>query len=46
MANIKEFSPFAWCLKITEKVLVNIASEASYIYVLSGQKFIKNTQNG
>ena len=25
----------AWCLKITEKV-----------YILSGQKFIKNAQNG
>ena len=32
----------ARCLKITEKVSFNIASEASY--VLSGQKFIKNTK--
>ena len=24
----------------------NIASEASYVYILSGQKFIKNAQNG
>ena len=31
-----------WCLKITEKVSFNIASEASYVYILSGQKFIKN----
>ena len=32
----------AQCLKITEKVsLKNIASEASYIYILRGQKFIK-----
>ena len=33
------------CLKITEKVSFNIASEASYVYVLSGQKFIKNAKN-
>ena len=29
------------CLKITEKVSFNIASEASYVYILSGQKLIK-----
>ena len=34
------------CLKITEKVSFNIASEASYVYILSGQKFIKNGQFG
>ena len=34
------------CLKITEKVSFNIASEASYIYILSGQKFIKKAKNG
>ena len=28
------------CLKITKKVAFNIASEASYVYILSGQKFI------
>ena len=28
------------CLKITEKVPFNIASKASYVYSLSGQKFI------
>ena len=33
-------------MKITEKVAFNIASEASYVYILSGQKFIKNTKNG
>ena len=33
------------CLKITEKVAFNIASEASYVYILSGQKFIKNAKN-
>ena len=32
----------ALCLKITEKVSFNIASEASYVYILSGQKVIKN----
>ena len=37
---------FARCLKITEKVLFNIASEASYVYILSGQKLKKNAQNG
>ena len=33
------------CLKITEKVSFNIASEASYVYILSGQKLIKNAKN-
>ena len=28
-----------------EKVLFNIASEASYVYILSGQKLIKNAKN-
>ena len=32
------------CLKITEKVSFNIASEASYVYILSKQKLIKNTK--
>ena len=36
----------AQCLKITEKVSFIIASEASYVYILSGQKFIKNAKNG
>ena len=34
------------CLKITEKVSFNIVSEASYVYILSGQKSIKNGKNG
>ena len=34
------------CLKITEKVLFNIASEASYVYILSGQKLTKKAKNG
>ena len=45
------FSPFTMpfhtqCLKNTEKVAFNIASEASYVYILIGQKLIKNTKNG
>ena len=28
------------------KVSFNIASEASYVYILSGQKLIKNVKNG
>ena len=36
----------ARCLKITETVKFNIASEASYVYILSGQKLIKNAKNG
>ena len=31
-------------MKITEKVSFNIASEASYVYILSGQKLIKNAK--
>ena len=34
------------CLKIAEKVSFIIASEASYVYILSGQKLIKNAKNG
>ena len=33
------------CLKITENVSFYIASEASYVYILSGQKLIKNVKN-
>ena len=33
-------------LKITEKVSFNIESKASYVYILNGQKFIKNAKNG
>ncbi len=28
----------AQCLKITEKISYNIASEASYVYIMNGQK--------
>ena len=34
------------CLKITEIVSFNIANEASHVYILSGQKLIKNVKNG
>ena len=34
----------ARCLKITEKVSFNIVSEVSYVYILSGQKLIKNAK--
>ena len=40
------FATMTRCLKITEKVSFNIASEASYVYILSGQKLIKNAKNG
>ena len=33
------------CLKTTEKVSFNIASEASYVYIFSRHKFIKNAKN-
>ena len=34
------------CLKITKKkVSFYIVSEANYVYILSGQKFMKNTKN-
>ena len=34
------------CLKIAQKVAFNITSEASYAWILNGQKFIKNAKNG
>ena len=39
------FATTARCLKTTEKVSFNIASEASYVYILSGQDLIKNAKN-
>ena len=44
--TIRQIKAVARCLKITEKVSFNIASEASYVYILSGQKFIKKAKNG
>ena len=35
----------ARCLKILKKVSFNIASEASYVYIMSGQKLIKNAKS-
>ena len=32
--------------KYSQKVSFDIASEASYVYILSGQKLMKNTKNG
>ena len=46
LVSITKIKTFSRCLKITEKVSFNIASEASYVYILSGQKFIKNAKNG
>ena len=43
--NFPRVKTDAKCLKITEKVSFNIASEASYVYILSGQKLIKNAKN-
>ena len=42
--NIKRYvdPKSARCWKITEKVSFNIASEASYVYIWSGHKLIKN----
>ena len=34
------------CLKIIEKVSFSIASEASHVYIVSGQNLIKNAKNG
>ena len=40
------FHCFTQCLKITEKVPLNIASKASYVYILRGQKSINNAKKG
>ena len=45
-AKLIKFHVRTQCLKITEKVAFDIASEASYVYILSGHKFIKNAKNG
>ena len=41
---VENYSKIARCLKITEKVAFNTTSEASYVYVLSGQKWIKKAK--
>ena len=43
---IKDLVVHARCLKISEKVSFDIASEASYVYILSEQKLIENAING
>ena len=45
-SHFQSIDMFSRCLKITDKVSFNIASEASYVYILSGQKLIKNAKNG
>ena len=42
----KKIQHYPRCLKISEKVSFNIVSEASYVYILSGQKLIKDAKNG
>ena len=44
--NNRQIMRITQCLEITEKVSFNIASEASFVYILSGQKLIKNAKNG
>ena len=47
LQHYQRVSPLkARCLKITEKVSIKIASEASYVYNWHGQKLIKSAQNG
>ena len=36
--------PRPQCLKIALKLAFNIANKACYVYILSGQKFIKNAK--
>ena len=43
-SNVEKNSTPARCMKITEKVAFSIASETSYVYILSGQKLIKNAK--
>ena len=42
--NDNDNQPYPQCLKILEKVSFKIASEASYVYIFSEQKFIKNAK--
>ena len=46
MIHMKKGATASQCLQITEKVSFNIASEPSCVYILSGQKFIKNAKDG
>ena len=42
--TIFEVRNSARCLKITKKVAFNIASEASCVYIMNGQKLIENAK--
>ena len=42
----RENAYFTQFLKFAQKVSFNIASESSYVYILSEQKLIKNAKNG
>ena len=44
----REQNLFQFCKSKSQKkkVTFNIASEASYVYILSGQKLIENAKNG
>ena len=44
--SIEQKDPGPQYLKIGEKVSFDFASEASYVYILSGQKYIKIQKNG
>ena len=44
--KINILPPFLSVWKSHQKVSLNIASEASYVYILSGRKLIKNAKNG
>ena len=44
--NRKNYMPTHSVWKSQKKWQFSIASEASYVYILSGQKFIKNAKNG
>ena len=46
LSSLLQVQQVTRCLKIIEKVSFNIASEASFIYILGEQKFIKNAKNG
>ena len=44
ISNVFDIEHGVW--KSQKKVSFNIASKASYVYILSGQKLIKNAKNG
>ena len=40
-----QFAMYPQCLTILYKISFNIASETSYVYILSRQKFVKNAKD-